>query len=367
MHLLTNKNLLSMGPQHALQPGVYLCEDLDAAQLVMMAGGGQVTLSPFECSPPLGSVPYDHTSAETITIVRPGRYGDLLLLTPVLRELKLRYPKCTLQVSTLPGYRDAIIGLPYVDNFLPYPLPMDGTQTHPYGTLLSLEVLSSLTGRERELHMTDLFAERLGVENITDKKPHLVLSNEEVAWALDVYPRIGKTRVAVQIKSSTPSRNYPTVQMGEVVRRLHGRGWEVMFLGLPNEVNGETKPRLVNCAADKLTFRQSAAVVATADVFLGPDSSLIHVAGALGVPAIGLFSVVPHELRTAYCPTTKVMQASKGCDIAPCFHAPRGAFGFPAAGPCQKDSKCSALAAIDPHDVVVAVESWQRAHKTVSV
>ncbi len=357
MHLLTTTKPLSMGPQYSLTAGTYLCEDLDAAQLMLMVGGGECHLR--DCPVPLTLLSSGDYNDFTITIVRPGRYGDLLLLTPCLREIKRRWPRCTLQVSTLPGYRDALMGLPYVDNYLPYPLPWDG-QEEDYGLVLSLEVLTSLVKREAELHITDLFAERLGLSGVENKKPDLFLSMEERAWAHDVYPRMGKTRIAVQVKSSTPSRNYPTKEMGEVVRRLHGRGWEVMFLGLPNEVNGETEKRLVNCAADKLTFRQSASVVATSDIFFGPDSSLIHVAGALGIPAVGLFSVVPWELRTAYCPTTTVIQAKKGCDLAPCFHAPRGAMGFPAAGPCQKDRKCSALAALDPHDVVVQIEQWHR-------
>lgn len=354
MHLLTATKPLTMGPNYALQPGTYLCEDLDAAQLMLMVGGGEVRMQSFhDCLATLAELPDDFDGK--ITVIRPGRYGDLILLTPCFREIKRRWPNCTLQVACLPGYRDAIMGLPYIDNYLAYPLPIE-EDNNDFGHLVSLEVLTSLTTREGELHMTDLFAERLGLTAIADKKPDFFLSLEERTWAHDVYPRGKAKRVAVQIKSSTPSRNYPTIQMGAVMRMLHGRGWDLVLLGLPNEVNGKSEERIVNCAADKLTFRQSAAVLATADVFLGPDSSLIHVAGALGTPAIGIFSVVPWQLRTAYCPTTFVIQAKKGCDIAPCFHAPRGQMGFPANGPCQKERKCCALDSIDPHEVVGRVE-----------
>jgi ADP-heptose:LPS heptosyltransferase len=145
----------------------------------------------------------------------------------------------------------------------------------------------------------------------------------------------------------------------DVIRRLHGRNWDVVLLGTPDSLKfkGNPVPGIHNCTTDKLTFRQSAAVLSTANVFLGPDSSLIHVAGALGTPALGLFSVVPWQLRTKYCPTTFVIQAEQGCDIAPCFHAPRTPSGFPSYGPCAKTGRCEALGSIEPEQIVAKLES----------
>lgn len=350
MHLITTENPVPMGGGMALQPGCYLMDDMDAAQVIVAGGGGVAKLESFLTQSKLSA---EYGVSDTITVIRPGRYGDLLLLTPVLREIKRRFPQVTLQISCLARYREVFGGLPYIDNFVQYPLPMDGTN---YGCILSLEVLASLTQREGELHMTDLFAERLGIDSMEVKKPDFILTIDERTWAHDVYPRSIAKRVGIQVKSTTPSRDYPVIPMGEVVRRLFGRGWDVMMLGLPNQVSGKSKDRITNCAADSLTFRQSAAVLATCDVFLGPDSALIHVAGALEVPAVGLFSVVPWKLRTAYCPTTFVMQAKSGCDITPCFHAPRNSMGFPANGPCNQARHCCALATLDPHDVVCKVE-----------
>lgn len=357
MHILTNKNPLPIGGGVSLLPGRYLLDDVDAGEALRKSPGGELLLQAFTLPKPLSGesgIP----DAGRFTVIRPGRFGDLVLLTPCLRHIKTKWPKCFLQLCCLPSYRDAVVGLPYIDNFLPYPLPMDEARSNP--DIHSLEPLASLVDRERELHITDLFAERLGLEGIENKKPDFFLSNDERNWAHEVYPRTKHKRVAIQLKSSTPSRDYPKEQMAEVLKRLHGRNWDVVLLGTPEQIVGQSEDRMTNCANDKLTFRQSAAVLATADVFLGPDSSLIHVAGALGTPAVGLFSVVPWELRTKYCPTTFVIQAKKGCDIAPCFHAPRGAVGFPSNGPCVEAKKCCALAMIDPQQVVAKVEQSVR-------
>lgn len=351
MHILTNEREI-----RGLAPGSWLVEDMDAAQIMAMAGGGVCKIHHAMMET---EFPYNERE---ITIIRPGRFGDLVLLTPSLREIKRRYPKMEIHVSCAPAYRGALFGLPYIDSFQPYPYPYH-SQFGVYGPIASLENLTSLTIRETVTHMTDLFAERLGLGEIKDKKPDYFVSKDETAWAMDAYHsqmphKAWRKRIAVQIKSSTPSRDYPTAKMRAVIEILEAKDYDVFLLGLPTEVVGKSKsPRVTNCAADQLTFRQSAAVLSTCDAFLGPDSSLIHVAGALGVPAVGLFSVVPWELRTKYCPTTFVIQAKKGCDIAPCFHAPRSGLGFPLNGPCQKERKCCALDSIPPEQVVAKIES----------
>jgi hypothetical protein len=43
---------------------------------------------------------------------------------------------------------------------------------------------------------------------------------------------------------------------------------------------------------DKLTLEQTAAAIATCGLFIGPDTGLVHLALALGVPAIGLYGPV---------------------------------------------------------------------------
>src|SRR4051812_34895064 len=137
MHILTTESQMPIGEGLSLLPGSYLMDDMDAARMLTERGGGSCRLAHFS---PIAGLDKIYEIPHVITITRPGRYGDLILLTPCLRELKRRWPNCTVQVSCLPHYRDALIGLPYIDNFVPYPLPMDDADS--YGIILSLEVLS---------------------------------------------------------------------------------------------------------------------------------------------------------------------------------------------------------------------------------
>ncbi len=181
-----------------------------------------------------------------------------------------------------------------------------------------------------------------------------VLTAYEGVWANEGYPKFNRRRVCIQPFSTAPARNYPMELMGKVIGSMLENHFEVLLLGEKGEIKlPDAAPvGLRNCSLAGLTFRQSCAVLNTADVFIGNDSALLHVAGALGVPAVGLYGPFPYKLRTAYCPTTYCFQGVLPC--APCFHHVNHARKnhFPDDCPSKQNRLCAALAQIKPEGVV---------------
>jgi len=356
MHLLTNRNPVPLGPGVSVQPGKWLVEDMAAAQIMGQAGGGECELQAWSPTVP------EIDDGDRILIVRPGRFGDLICLTPILRRLKYLYPKSHLAVATMPGYSEPLLGLPYIDAFLNYPVASQ--EMMEFHHVICLEPLASLIEDEKKLHITDLFARRCALDPdlIPNKVPDLCLSMEELTWAADAYPRKkDRKRIAFHVRSSSRSRDYPHTNMNALMVALHSKGHEICFLGLPNQFKWATEkkpPGIYFCPDDKLTFRQTCAVLSTCDAFFGPDSALIHAAAALAIPSVGVFATVPWQLRTIYYPKCHVLQGKEHCDLAPCFCAPmsNNPHAFPAAGPCAKSGQCDALHAIHPDRVAAKLE-----------
>lgn len=319
-------------------------------QLLFLCNGGSMR-------PVTESRPFDETkdwNGKRILLVRGGGFGDLILMTPVLREIKARWPNAHVAMATMSRYAPVLHNLPFVDETIQYPAPkalVDG-----YDAWIFFEKAIEDNPRARDVHMTDLFAEIAGVGEIQDKKPQFELTNNERIWVMEGYPRVnGVRRLCVQGTASAVCRIYPQDQLNKALSILHDKGWEIFLMGERGEIDKVQETEFLrNLSAHGLTFRQSCAVINNADCVLGPDSALIHVAGALGVPAVGLYGPFPWKLRTAYCPTTVAIQGHGSC--SPCFHHKHLNNHWPAGGPCQKSGRCDVLNSIKPETVAHKIE-----------
>lgn len=358
MHILTLTNEVVLGPHDIIKPGKYIAEDFNGAQLITRAGSGTMEHLPIKQSGINQGDAYG--MLRRILVERVGGFGDLVLLTPVLRALK-EQTKAEIHVSCMAHYGQVLQGLPFVDQVVPYPLPLE--MAKQYDDMVFLENAIEHNPRAKDTHMTALFAQLIGIDAPADMKPAYHVRPSEAVWANEMFPRVNGTRRAcIQVGASAVCRVYPRNHMGAVIGTLCKRGWEVFLLGQKGEIqtpNG-APPNLRNLAEFGLTMRQSAAVLNAADVFIGNDSALLHIAGALGVPAVGLYGPFPWRLRTAHCPTTHALTGNGAC--SPCFHHANPALRnhFPENCPTKKDGFCGVLAEIKPETVVSKAESMAR-------
>ena len=64
------------------------------------------------------SVDFDIKQAKSILFLRYDRIGDMVITTPVFRELKLAYPHIQITVLASTANQDVLINNPYVDNII---------------------------------------------------------------------------------------------------------------------------------------------------------------------------------------------------------------------------------------------------------
>ncbi len=355
MHTLIVGRHFDFSPDDRIDPGEHFVEDISGAQILQLCNGGKMNQL-------TDKKPFDETkdwNGKRILFMRVGGYGDLIMLTPIFREVKKRWPAAIVHVSTMHCYGQALKNLPFVDALVPYPLSAaDGDS---YDAWVFFENAIENNPRAHKVQMTELFAEIVGLSDIEDLRPEYRLTDEEKIWALIGFPRSNMRRLCVQVTASAACRVYPQAQLTQVVQTLLKNGWEVFLMGAPGEIGGNEVPGLRNLAGMRLTFRQSCAVINTADCVLAPDSALLHIAGALEVPAVGLYGPFPWELRTKHCPTTFALQGKGDC--SPCFHHATKYAPFPEQCPSAKRGICQVLESIDPRTVVAKVEKMARTFK----
>lgn len=349
MHLLELPSRVELAAKEAIEPGEYIVDDVSGAQLLVLAGGGKMTPVDNDCHEATSPT---RSPDESVLFMRAGGFGDLVLLTPVLREHKRRFPNARIAVCTMSHYAPCLAGLPYIDEILKYPITT--TKLHEFDRWVFFENAIERNPQAQEVHMTDLFGEICGVEmDNADRKPEYRLTASEALWANETYPREdGVRRCAIHVGATAAVRRYPQQRMEQVFNLLLRGGWELLIVGARGELGMKPHPKIKNLTEHDLKFRHSVAAMNTADVLIGPDSCMVHIAGALGLPAVALYGSFPWKLRTAYCPTTYAFQGQGSC--APCFHHSNQARRdhFPAFCPSRDRGLCQVLDSIRPEGVV---------------
>jgi len=270
-------------------------------------------------------------------VVVPRRLGDVLLATPVMRSLKRAYPECAIDVLVFAGTEATLIGNPDVRRVLTVDarpgvgahLALIGRLFRRYDLALSLvpgdrsTIYAWLAGRTSiGLIINDskhawkkwLLTHSVPFDN---HNTHTIVMHLRVLEALDV-PPLAEVVVTPRAEDSGTARaallregvtaNYAVLHpfpkfrykmwhdQGwiDVAKWLLARGLQVVITG---SADADERAYCVALAArtdaknlaGTLTLSASAAVIANAEVYLGPDTVTTHMAAALGVPTVALF------------------------------------------------------------------------------
>lgn len=324
---------------HHIPLGTYLLENVTAAAVLTLRAGDveQCAETPFR-------VFQTAAYGGKVLLIRPGGFGDLLFLTPIIAQLI--DDGCEVTVCTHPRYFAILEGQPCALKAY----PMLESEVRSFDRVCWME--NAVEDSKDETHIIDLFAARVGV-SVYDHRCRYTVTDEEREWALGRYPKTHKPRVAIQAKASADCRNVPDDTMAKAASAFIGLGYEVFLFGAPGSIGIGPDSPYMNLTAHGLDIRQSAAVLESCDACVAPDSAICHLAGALDVPTCALYGPFPWQARTRYAPSIFALSGKAPC--APCFHHAR-TDPWVAGKPCSTAKRCVALAEIRPEDIVRKVK-----------
>lgn len=290
-------------------------------------------------------------NGKKILVMRAGGIGDILFSTPGIKAFKQKFPEAQVFFSAMGSSPLMLYGNPDITGFLPYPCPLAQVPDH----VVAFEHILEYSAEGQSVHAVDLFAGCFGLTLAPDQKAMVLnLNDDEIDAAQKFLPPVGKGkfRFGIQVESNLPVRTYP--HMARVAASLQKAGHQVVAFGVPGQ------PQLNGCInthgqSPPLNIRQSSTLVSQCDCVIAPDSSIAHIAGALGIPCIALYGSFLASLRTQYAPRTLAIQAEGMC--APCFHHGRMS-NFPPGCPSAKEGECKVLGSISVETVRDQALSW---------
>jgi ADP-heptose:LPS heptosyltransferase len=294
-----------------------------------------------------GTAPRVGTGHRILVTRGVGGIGDLLMMTPGLRALREMNPQSEI-VFAVPGNLVTLLnGNPHCTVVDIATEDLDARDFDAWYNLSDCPASrhESRTAPKVTLSRIELFAEGMGVEALDlarfGRDPVYTVSDDERKFARAFLSQKGSGPfVAVQLQAADRYRDYPHLET--VVKSLSEHHDVLVFNDRP--FSGFDYDRVTRVHG--LELRQAFAVVSQCDVVVAPDSSFIHLAGALNLPCVALFGPIDGRMRTQDYPRCITLDAS---DVHPCM-------------PCWRDefTKCrvtegrrsQCMADIDPRKVV---------------
>ena len=271
-----------------------------------------------------------------LLVIVVARIGDTLLATPAIKALKDSFPDCELTVVAHPKRVELLRFLPFLDRLrgmtkrsAPWRGRLPGhsfDMALVYGADHALIAYASRVAHsvyiytqaklpntprviaverpEKALHAVRerlLIAEATGAK-ASDLRLQYAVSRPEAdaaqAWRsrhipLDAHPVIGLQTLSFPTK---PHRNWPLDSFAGLIACVLEQYPNAHFVVLGDDAARQQAtalsarfPRALTIAAGTTSLRQSAALIAGLDLYVGVDTGPTHLAGALDVPMVALY------------------------------------------------------------------------------
>lgn len=231
-----------------------------------------------------------------ILVIRSGAMGDVLLTTPIIRELYLRRKgHCQIDIAT--RYADLFIHNPYVHKVLD-PQELRSLE-HGYDLIINLDMVLE---RNKAAHVTHAYYFHTfgytGIED-TNLQPEIYSSEQDRQVADEIAKQFPDGFIVCHNRhdSTQPYRNVPIAQWEKILTELSQQtNLAILNVG---SLDMDIYIDHPNCHdyRGRLSLQELKALIARAKLFLGTDAGPLHIAATCSTPIVCFFTLAHHETR----------------------------------------------------------------------
>jgi len=249
-----------------------------------------------------------------VVVQRRYARGDVLQATPIVRAIRDKFPDHTLVVST--DINEVFAANPHVDLLM---ATSSGFQPRADDLVVNLD--EAYERRPRQ-HILSAYAEAAGVA-LPNPALQLHLDRHDYQTVGSLLKQAGDawqtvSRLVAVHMGATPDRSWPPAHWQTLIAALQADPRiGIVALGAGADFHPPAVARVLDLVG-RLDLRETAAAVAIADVLIGPDSALLHVAAAVGTPAVGLYGMADPNLRVPLGAEQTAIRSPVNC--AGCLH-----------------------------------------------
>lgn len=258
---------------------------------------------------------------------RHAGLGDVICSFPAVLALKEKYPDSVIVFTVSAAFAPAVKLARVADIVAPLHY---GVWTNPgwmnqFFDLVYRPMLGDELKGVTKVHLVDRFCEQVGVES-PSRQPRLHVSpdlGKRMRTRFRQHHLDREIVVAINTGPSWGVKDWTTEGWTQLGRWLtEERKVRVIQLGADLHLAlGAIKAVRVPGALDwigKISLEETIACIQTCDLFIGIDSGLLHVAGAVGTPSVSIFG--PTEASLILPLETPAMAVTGDVDCLGCHH-----------------------------------------------
>ena len=226
----------------------------------------------------------EDVSGKSVLISRAGGHGDMVMLSPLIRQLKANGASRVALVSR-PQYHDTIRCIPGLDSLGTVPFPTDLLAGFDYHLSFEGAIRGDTTGK----YCSTLFADLCGLTLDSEKSAFALPPNlvRQAKRFLEVELGIERKIIAIHTEASATARGFLPGFLPGLCRALTANKYHVVLIGRDSQ--GVTGANITDLCGKFKSVAMYYAIVSETDLLIAPDSIMLHVASALDKKAIGLF------------------------------------------------------------------------------
>ena len=292
---------------------------------------------------------------KNILIIGHSNIGDVCYDLAVIDPLRRNFPRAKVSFLTSPQTESIIWGFEGLDQIFTFDKYrknksrfarlrlMAGLAKERFDLVIALKktLMHKFLGISRswsvkkysgKMHVVDTYLEFLRSCGIRTEKPrfgfNLNAKEEEEFCDSFLEKYAGETAknklIAILPGAAWSLKSWPIDKWNKLAGILRNKyNIKMINIGKPNSddfgqrVLKDISPEIIS--ADKTNLRQALALAKRCAIFIGPDSSLLHLASCLGVEVVGLYGPTPSEYFYPYFHRHNIIAPKQKRDCMPCY------------------------------------------------
>ena len=330
-------------------------------------------------------------NVKRILVIRFSSLGDIILLTPLFREIKKQFPRASLDFLTSTTFAPLCAHDPHLDHIVAFDRSSEKTEIGRIGRLIQEQKYDVILDAHYSMRSRYLLLKSLGLSYIAGRR---VISIDKRSWkrnlllaakinlmkdapsqreaygkllqaiAPDSTPELhtelfpddrdtarvhsilqqfdlkGKRLVALGPGASFQGKCWPKENFLALSEQLSRMGCKIVILGGAEDEEGEwIEAHGRHQVADfcgKLSFLETAAMLSECELSVSNDSAIVHFSEAMGTPSIAIFGPTVKEFGYGpFLEQSRLVDISLAC--RPCSRNGKGKCHNPVQRQCLRD------------------------------